>query len=61
MFIEAIPKSVSPAVPGWWAGFKDEDCEEWWSPVAAWYPVNDNSNSGIPEVKNIHTSGEFNK
>lgn len=36
MFIEAIPKSISPAIPGWWARFKDDDCGEWWSPVAAW-------------------------
>lgn len=36
MFLEAIPKSISPAVPGWWARFRNDDCGEWWSPVAAW-------------------------
>lgn len=30
--------SLSPAVPGWWAKFTENDVEktEWYSPVAAW-------------------------
>lgn len=50
MFLEAIPKSISPAVPGWWARFKDDDCGEWWSPIAAWYPAN----STVEQVTTIN-------
>ncbi|QDL34654.1 hypothetical protein [Serratia liquefaciens] len=31
-------RSISPAVPGWWAKFTENDADrtEWYSPVAAW-------------------------
>ncbi|EEV6410997.1 hypothetical protein EJW20_001690 [Escherichia coli] len=28
--------SISGALPGWWARFKDDDGTEWYSPIAAW-------------------------
>lgn len=28
--------SLTPAITGWWAKFKDDDRTEWYSPVAAW-------------------------
>ena len=28
--------SISNALPGWWAKFKDDDGTEWYSPIAAW-------------------------
>lgn len=29
-------KSMTPALPDWWAKFIDDDSSEWYSPVAAW-------------------------
>lgn len=31
-------RSLSPALPGWWAKFIEDDADrtEWYSPVAAW-------------------------
>ncbi|ECD3768323.1 hypothetical protein EWG08_12790 [Salmonella enterica subsp. enterica serovar Reading] len=36
MFLEAIPKNISPAVQGWWAKFRNDNGNDWYSPIAAW-------------------------